>query len=109
MTRFLVRALSAELAACYAAVRFCLRPWLFSDGRTQGCRRCRPLVTQRAGCARTGSPQSSHPRGSAFESEEKLAKKLVHERVHVEDLRGRYAAAEVRAEAIADAWWASFR
>lgn len=35
MTRFLVRALSAELAACYAVVRFCLRPWLLSNGRTR--------------------------------------------------------------------------
>lgn len=54
----------------------------------------------------------------AFESEEQLAKTLVHERVHVEDLRAgmpypstydALSAAEVRAEAIANAWWASFR
>ncbi len=53
----------------------------------------------------------------AFESEEQLAKTLVHERVHVEDLRrgmpypktyNEGSAAEVRAEAIADAWWGSF-
>ncbi len=54
----------------------------------------------------------------AFESEEQLAKTLVHERVHVEDLRGGMpypstydaaSAAEIRAEAIANAWWESFR
>ena len=52
----------------------------------------------------------------AFESEEQLAKTLVHERVHVEDLRAgmpypstydALSAAEVRAEEIANAWWES--
>lgn len=52
----------------------------------------------------------------AFESEGQLAKTLVHERVHVEDLRGGMpypsgydaaSAAETRAEAIANAWWES--
>lgn len=54
----------------------------------------------------------------AFENEEQLAKTLVHERVHVEDLRAgmpypstynAQSEAETRAEAIANAWWESFQ
>lgn len=74
--------------------------------------------------SRAGIRGSTAPNGcvtlcrGAFESEEQLAKTLVHERVHVEDLRGGMpyprtydaaSAAELRAEEIARAWWESFR
>lgn len=54
------------------------------------------------------------PCRGGFESEEQLAKTLVHERVHVDDLRGGMpypkgydaeSAAEIRAEAAANDWW----
>lgn len=70
--------------------------------------------------AKAGIRGSTAPNGciklcrGAFESEEQLAKTLVHERVHVEDLRGgmpyprgydAQSAAEVRAETVANDWW----
>ncbi len=71
--------------------------------------------------SRAGMRGSTAPNGcvtlcrGAFESEEQLAKTLVHERVHVEDLRAGMpypstydaaSAAEIRAEEFAQAWWA---
>lgn len=77
-------------------------------------------LTIRINKSKAGIRGSTAPNGcitlcrGAFESEGQLAKTLVHERVHVEDLRAgmpyprgydAQSAAEVRAETIANDWW----